>query len=104
MAVRETPTNAVLLREIKAVKDSQETMQKSLDTVASDVDNLKMWQHLEIATRKAAKEAVDEYRKNERKSPSAPESRLNKDVIKQILYALTAVCIALIAVTQAGAK
>jgi hypothetical protein len=95
MAVRTNPTNADLLREIKDVKGTQESMQKSLNTVTSDVDNLKVW--------RIAQEAVEAYKRDENK-PSGAESKLNKDVVKQILYALTAVCIALIAVTQAGSK
>lgn len=74
---KRNPTNADLLKEIK-------TMQNSLTTVMSDVEELKTW--------RVAVMAVDEYKRREREPQTQTEDKsLNKELIKALIYALTAI-------------
>jgi len=90
MAERKNPTNADLLKEIKAVK-------KEVGEVIADVTDLKTWRR----DQEIARTAVEEYKRTE-KTPS--DSKQTKDVVKQLLLALGAVVAALVVITQGGGK
>lgn len=67
-----------------------DSMEATITPLVNDVASLKEWRRLEIATRKATKEAIEEYKRDERQEKPVAGANLNLKVILALVSCILA--------------